>query len=288
MERVDVKTLLSPSCRLITSGSEAIIIELEDGSILKLFDRFKLQNQLEYEKFIFVKETKVRISKKFKEINSISLPEKIVYDNNDFVVYTMDKINDDTFSNFFNKNIQNQTIEVIAKYCYNLEKEVKKCHEKGIIIPDLLTRGNVRYNPDSEKVTLIDYDGFQIENLPTRDISSLIRPYYNSWLFDKKYYNGHLFDSNIDKLSIIIYFLLYTTNINVADQTITKNKIKCVSDILDFVELDDEAMRYKILKLYDMNNDNEYLDKDLLRISNLYNLEKHDEISKIRKFVKKI
>ena len=58
MERVDVETLLSANCRLITSGSESTIIELEDGSILKLFDRFKLQNQLGYEgyeSFIFIK-----------------------------------------------------------------------------------------------------------------------------------------------------------------------------------------------------------------------------------------
>lgn len=290
MKHEDLKDLMLADCDLINSGSDALIFELKNGSILKIFNRDKIQSSKDIknpDNYIFIKELKVKMAYNFKEFKEVIIPETIVYDNNNFMGYTMKKNDDKTFSEFFNTSHENQTIEAISNYFYKLEKIVKKGNEQGIVFPDLLTYGNVRYNPRTDDITLLDYDGYQIKDFPTWDMSSLLHPEINTCLFQKKYLKKNRFTNNIDKLSIALDFLLYSTNFNIANHYSKIEKIKEINLILDFVGLDDNSIRYKMLKLFDTKEDNEYLEEDLLRIADMYRLEQHNEIPKYRKFVKK-
>lgn len=290
MKHEDLKDLMLTDCDLINSGSDALIFELKNGSILKIFNRDKIQSSKDIknpDNYIFIKELKVKMAYNFKEFKEVIIPETIVYDNNNFMGYTMKKNDDKTFSEFFNASHENQTIETISNYFYKLEKIVKKGNEQGIVFPDLLTYGNVRYNPKTDDITLLDYDGYQIKDFPTWDMSSLLHPEINTCLFQKKYLKKNRFTNNVDKLSIALEFLLYSTNFNIANHYSKIEKIKEINLILDFVGLDDNSIRYKMLKLFDTKEDNEYLEEDLLRIADMYRLEQHNEMPKYRKFVKK-
>ncbi|MFA5603759.1 MAG: hypothetical protein WDA12_02765 [Bacilli bacterium] len=290
MKHEELKDLMITDCCLINSGSDSLIFELKNGSILKMFNRNGIQSS-KYIKnpnnYIFVKELKVKMAYNFQKFNEVIIPETIVYDNNDFMGYTMKKNNDKTFIEIFNESYENQTIETISNYFYKLEKIVKKGNEQGIVFPDLLTYGNVRYNHKTDDIILLDYDGFQIKNLPTWDMCSLLHPKINQCLFHKKYLKQNRFTNNIDKLSIAVGFLLFATNFNIANHYSKIDKSREINLILDFIGLDDNSVRYKILKLFNNKEDNEYLEEDLLRIADMYRLEQHNEIPKYRKFVKK-
>lgn len=84
-----------------------------------------------------------------------------------------------------------------------------------MVFPDLLSGENILYNPNSKKISLLDYDGIQIENLTAFGMSDFIFKTHNTQLFhNSKYYKNGLYAKNIDLYSIYAIFIYYTTKLN--------------------------------------------------------------------------
>lgn len=258
--------------KAIGQSQQANIYQLNDGSILKLFNPMILYF---YKNIGYNLEKKILDAKPLFNIPEIIVPKQIVLDRkNNFNGYTMDKAKGIDFDNYDNTLSleQKEDLYEYAKIYNKLEDIVKRGHKEQIIFPDLCTCENI-FIDDDGNLKLIDYDGLQVKKH--------ISPHMSTSLGDQdqylipKYFKNDLFTENLDKKSLIVLYFLDVFNVNLN----TVGKINPISKevvTLDFIfnaiGLDDYDVQNKVWKCFQTNIDNEFLGEDIDNIAEQYKL----------------
>lgn len=245
----------------------------------------KIYSKKYSELYLYVEQEKIKVFKKFKkdyiigtlddgfdieetilkgtEIvtnKNIIKPEKIVYDNCEFIGYTMPCI--------IGKDIYNIDRTELIDYLIKLEEIIKE--SKNIVFPDLLSEGNILINEGN--ISLLDFDGLQIENYCSPCISSTLGN-QNIYMNDK-YMNKDLFTKELDKKSLInLYiYLCYGYELEQIDSIERYDKKqKELEKAFRQCRIPEELFE-KVMLLYDNNKENEYIGDIIKRTSIQYKI----------------
>lgn len=222
---------------------------------------------------------------KFRDLeDDIALPTGLVLVEGHYAGHTMTEREGASFNTYFIKGQLRVNLVHLAKIYTKKERIVKRANARGIIMPDLASGDNVLVDENNDsKVTLLDYDGFQVEELGTYYAASDINPY--ALLSLAKYFkrNG-LWTQNVDSYSLITSFIYACTSMNLPDQPDVKYR---VDELLDVLGLDDPEIREKVKALYSDTRENVYFDDSYQRIAELYELRAHPFIPKAKSFTRK-
>lgn len=112
-----------------------------------------------------------------------------------------------------------KSLEVYEKIFSLLTSSVARLNNDGIMLPDLANTSNVLISPRLERLSFIDYDGMQVKGTNGFFISKLLEQENNPMLTSKKYMRNGLFNKNIDKLSLLVLFIYYTTGKNIMNDS---------------------------------------------------------------------
>ena len=279
----------------IYNGNHSNVFELADGTILKLFNRNYLYNIFQgnagvVNSYISVKEKKVELADTLDDFPEIIKPQIMEYDERGFIGYTMPK---DTNENFEKPFVSQSLTDlgVLANRLAALEQIFKRGHQRDIVFHDTLSKGNLHYNPLTRKITILDYDGLQINKLCSGEICDMLserkNPIINTpnCLHIMENYDCY-FDKNIDILTLAVEFIYMATNINIALQD-EKKDYEYIKFILNFVGIDDPLFIHKIAKIFDERVDNDYIGEDILRLAKTHYLAPSGNQHAYNRFVKK-
>lgn len=125
-------------------------------------------------------------------------------------------------------------------------------------------------------MSLIDYDGLQIEKFITPVISSSLGD--QKQYFCPKYCNNKIFTSELDKKSLIILYFLDTFNVDIT-KVGTRNpitgRIVTLDDIFECINLENYDIQNKVWKCLQTKYENEFLGDDVYEIAYDYNMIVH-------------
>lgn len=171
------------------------------------------------------------------------------------------------------------SFEAISKCLTNLNKTLRKGHENGVVFLDFLSEGNLKYDPKTFEVFLIDYEDCQIKEYNPFAWSYELQN--SGFINEKKYRFNKRFmkDADLYLLSIMWFNMC------------TSSKLEFMNikpyEMLKIMGMDDPKITNKILLCYDLKKENEYYDDDFIRVYNNYALEELSEDNFYRCFVKK-
>ena len=217
---------------------------------------------------------------------SILLPTCVYFDG-EIKGYTMPRVNDKIeLATLLEKpNNRPNSLEEKANILIALSEKVKKLNEDGIIFPDLANASNTFFDKKSREFTFIDYDGLQIQDASTYSFSSLLLNVFYNLLSDKKYLdaNSKLFTSNLDKYSLLLLFIYYTTGKCISDiiprspyfflpcDSEMDNK-RLFEDFFSSIGISDTDVSSLIEDAYNYDVDNQYPDSAIKKLVKDYNL----------------
>lgn len=202
---------------LITDGSNFMrTYDLNNGEILKIL---KKEEELgsafqlgQIDDFTLELMKKIKLSKEISE-PSIVLPKTVYYGKSGGLVgYTTPKIGDGDLDDYLRSV---NSLEIYNKVFSILINKVRLLNNEGIILPDLGNTTNILYNPKNDSIHFIDFDGLQIQDTESFSLASILHSNSNPMLFSDKYSNGNLFTSNLDKLTLLVLYIYYTTGMNI-------------------------------------------------------------------------
>ncbi len=176
------------------------------------------------------------------------------------------------FGDLLNQSGLTLPLDVIVDYYEKIEKIVKECHsqEEKIIIPDLLTGGNVLYNPETKAVGIVDYDDCQVGKYETDSISDFIYNKNTAFLLHSpKYYRKGLYSENIDMFSIYTGFIYFATKMNLPKVPFLKQDL---DQYLQMVGFNGTSAAQKIKKICDPRQDNPYLEESFKELRDNFTL----------------
>lgn len=245
----------------------------DDGLLYKTVDNKKLVRIISRsERDGFQKEIFEKLLEP-KEIRGVVTPSNIMVVHNDIIGYTMDNItgvDDITYEEKLDSSVKNNLHRIAHKY-QELESIVKDAG-RDVVFPSLLDRKCMIIDKQ-EKINLINYDDIQIENQRALSRSKALSNDKGVVSPAEKYYrepslksSGPLYTKELDKRSLIQYFLLLAFNLDISQmpyQTICK-------DALGGNEYD-ETLYKKIMTIYS-SLPTEYIGEDVKRIADEYNL----------------
>lgn len=270
MQKYNLKDLLKNRTFEIAKTDIATIYYLsKENQILKVFKK-------EYLSLLQILginlEEKILLSEKINISPNIAKPINIVYDNNNFIGYTMEFCKEKTFNQWDEQLTltEREDLYKYAKIHHNLEQTVKE--SKDIVIPDLCTCDNILVRKNGT-VKLIDYDGFQVKDIKT--ISGSTNLGNPSQYIIPKYNKNGLFTKELDKKSLIVLYFLSTFNVDlnkVGEYNPVINRVITLDDIFYNLNLFDADFNHKVWKIFQDNEQNEYLGEDMFRIADKYNM----------------
>lgn len=277
---------------IITNTSKGTVIELQNGDVLKLFGELYSDSDF----LMKLIEDKVELLQSYNHISGIVVPKQKVFSDETgmFVGYIMDK----TAGIAFPELHENLPLSKLRKLNYltelylKIEEIIKTVNANGIIVPDLGTMYNIMID-EKKDMRLIDCDSWQVGPYIALEISSLLgeqEQYGASKYTDPK---TGLLKTNLDKKSLaLIYFvtvagLLLEQTIRNQQSILKLNTTQALEMIFNQLELDDVDFQHKIWKLYQQNEENEYIGDDVRRISENYVLMFDKDNKGIRKFKKR-
>jgi len=290
---------------LITPGKGYMTTyDLNNGEILKKLkkeeDLSSLTQQKRYDEFITELERKISLSKEITN-PSIVVPKTIYRDKDGRIKgYTTRKIEEENLDTIL-KNIE--SIELYENIFTTLIEKVKLLNKEGIILPDLGNTTNILYNPKNKKIHFIDYDGIQIKDSKIFSMSSILEQEKNPMLNSTKYRKESLFTENLDKLTLLVLYVYYTTGINIMynlDQELSiiqlMNSYKLTEKTIipepnifyDFFHtfgLEGTKLSELIQIVFDQTKANQYPDNAIKEITQTHTLKK--QLNDIRHFIKK-
>lgn len=225
---------------------------------------------------------KVLVAKNYQWINGLVVPIDCLEQENGITGCIMDKIDGIPFDEYYIKTDEGPSLQEIVDYIVKVEKVLMTCHQEEIFFPDLAS-GNVLYNTQTKDVNIIDYDGAQIGDLVSTEISSLISIPNGELLRSKKYKNDLKYNKNIDILTLIIRFFYYATKIDIGKNLMVGFSL---DDIFKLVNIQDERLKELIRIAFDRHKENEYIGESLEEVSKNYTITKK-VLGKPRTFVRR-
>ena len=243
--------------------------DLNNGNILKLLKTKDFRDPYHFIYYDDFKEclfNKLMISK-YIENNSLVLPNAVYMDKDDFVGYTVPKINISPINKLIEES--NYDIDYISKIFEVLSYEVRNANKEEILFPDLGNISNVFMDKKTFDIKFIDYDGLQVGDFESFNISSLMDRGTELIFKDKKYINSKtcLFTTNFDKASLLTLYLYFITDENILDMPNTSFKIENKKIVLkedffdkylDSINLLGSPIEEDIRKMFDLNVSNNY------------------------------
>lgn len=260
-------------------GENSNIYYLSELYLAKRFLRcYDMQKEYKFQKY--------ERAKYMTGLEGLSLPIDILETEDGFCGY-IEPVIPGTFSSdlidfgdFVNDNRYSITLEQISIYVIKCLEIVKKCHNNGIVNPDMSTLGNVKYNKSNGNVYYTDYQDMQVLDIPTPIVSSFIAT--DPILQSPKYYNNGFYTPNIDWYTLAIRFFYYVSKINVP-RAINAYDIK---ELLEFAGISNTFFGDCMRVLYDPNKDNLDIREAIIQLCNEYKLTPFKQ-GEVRKLVRK-
>lgn len=262
MKRINFVDIVNQDSKLVTRGTGSTIIEISNGEILKVFD-------LPFLKFISANginlERKVLDSERVVLHQDILKPTSIVYYNSTFVGYIMEKACGISLNDYDSRLSMNERKDLFnyAEIYKKIEDIVK--FSDNVVFPDLCTIDNI-FIDSFKKIKFIDYDGLQFLNHEPLCISTTLgdQNQYDT----PKYRSGNYFTKELDKKSLIMFYFLFTLNINL-------NKVERImsfDELFYQIGLKDYDLMNKVWNVFYGKGENEYLGDDVFKIAQDYNM----------------
>ncbi|GEM_PF-5148234 len=172
---------------------------------------------------------------------SLLYPDAVVLDENGYRGYLMNEVVPTTFS-------YEADPKEICNYFKTVENVMEFGHHEGIIFPDIFSHGNISYQKENHQVTFLDFDGWQIKNIPAGTSSNL--PEYNEEIRSNPRFkvNG-LYTKNFDRLLLLQQFLYALTKIDLFQKENVQAQLNQIYQMLNLE--DDIAIQSVINNTFD-------------------------------------
>lgn len=233
-----------------------------------------LEKKYECSKNIYINRVSMPIDKLETENGFCGYVEKILpgYMNKELKLYT----------DYYNENRENILIEDITSYILSCHKIVDDCHKFNIINPDLTSAGNTFFNPKTRDVYFTDYQGMQVDELKTRNISDFIA--FDPILSEEKYIKDDLYNKNIDLYSLAIRYFYYISKINIP-RVMSFYNLK-IDELINMAGIENTSFAECLKILYDKEKDNEDIKEAITSLSKEYKMSKFVQ-GEVRRLTKK-
>ncbi len=247
---------------------DTTLIKLPNGELLKILDN-ELLNRITNTGYSL--EDRLCEAEYLTDFTNFPWPIIMLEDEDIVNSYVMPYIPGVDFTDYY-ENIFDLTS--YANIHSQIENNIKKGNNIGIVFPDLCTTENIRIT-DNNKVFFIDYDGLQIKQMPAVGFSDFLGT--PNEVLKKKYYDykSDLFTKELDiKSAIFLYFVdVFGINLAAANKINPHNgKVVTLDDIFSIINLDDVDIQQKVWKLFQSSEPNEFLEEDLYKIAEKYKL----------------
>lgn len=265
------------------------VYELINGHYLKIFDR-----PIIYATSILGIDLEKRIkqAKPVPNVEEILIPNTIIYNGYEFIGYIIESAKGIPYDDYQFKIPKDDLYKYSLLYS-KVEDAVKRANDQGVIFPDLLTISNIFVKKGKGKIEFIDYDGLQINDGKTYQLSTALgneKKYENS-----KYSRGPLlYTKNLDIKSLLHLYFLTTFNLDlskIGQINPIDGQIVRLEDYLKALNIDDYDLAHKMwLATSDTTHDNEYLGQTVFDIADKYDLKIVGRINSetyIKKLVRK-
>jgi hypothetical protein len=257
---------------LISNGEDALVIRLNNGSVLKIFKNHTLEIFKDCNIDI---ESKILAATPIKNSPEILIPTSAAYDESgNFIGYTMLSAKGISYT-LYNDSLtgdQRRDLKRYAKVHHKIESVLRR--NKDMVFPDLCTCNNI-FIDNKQNIQFIDYDGIQVKNHRALSLSTALGD-AGTILSDKKYFTEDLFyTKELDKKSSIILYFLSTFNIDltkVGEIDPISGKEVTLDHIFSCINLDDYEICHKVWKIFQNDECNEFLGDDIFRIIDKYDL----------------
>lgn len=272
MKKMQLSELLSSidnSCLPIYTN-RAIVFRLKDGRFLKQYNREYLSQTMMF--YISI-EDKILDSAYRKLPDSIKRPEVAVY-NGDCFWGEISSAAKGVSYGVWEQQLNDEQLTDLGMYAdvySGLEGIVKSTPD--IIYPDICSYDNIFISDNGKRVELIDYEGLQVGDYPSFSMSSALgdSEFYDS---SKKYcsrVNGimPLYTKELDKRSLIFFY--FRTVFNIDLRLVDQYGID-LDTFFNAINLNDQDVTHKVWKLFQENEENEWLDNDVFRIAEDYKM----------------
>lgn len=289
MRKDEYKIVKSQIKKIISLNEYIIVFLLNDGRYFKMFNPLYTQVLLNNGSDI---ENKILNAKKIENVPEIIIPDSIVYLDNEFMGYTISPACGLNFVEFEDKKTLNEKCD-LYKYAdeqVKLENVIKRANKEHIVFPDLLTCDNIFISDSGYQ--FIDYDGIQIGNIPVLQLSTMLGD-DEQYEIPKYMDNNELYNSNLDKKSLLFLYYLSAFNINLNMVGIINpydGKRITFDDVFNIIGLKNyDLMQATYLAVNDKDKDNIYLDNIPYQIAEEYNMTILDRTSSgdIKKLIRK-
>lgn len=208
---------------------------------------------------------KILRASKFQMIEYLAKPIDVLETEKGIEGFIMSRIKGVNFVDYYNEN-KNITLDEITEYISNTEDVIKQTHELGMVNPDLAS-GNTIYNPSTRESYITDYEGTQIDELPSHNISTFIYYPFHRIIDSRKYNHGDLYTKDIDILTLALRYFYYCTKIDLGKNMRNKKNLKY---ILKDVGINNTEFAELILRVFDYDLENKYISDSIKEINKQY------------------
>lgn len=271
MQKIYMQDKIIRGAKIVSQSSCGEVYRLKNGDIFKWF----YPTILRILNFDHSLEKKISHAKEIDGVPEIIIPNRIVLNRqNHFVGYTMPEAQGVDFNSYDQHFTLEQRANLTnySKLFYNLSNVVERANKQGVVMPDLGTCDNI-FVQDG-KVSIIDYDGFQIGKYKAYTISTTLGPeeqYHN-----EKYMKDNFFTPEIDKKTLVLLYFLNTFNIDLNQvgkkEPITGKEIS-LYEVMNLLGLKDYDMLQKVYNTLSSNKPGEYIGEDVMRIADEYTMQ---------------
>lgn len=270
MQNADFK-----NSEVIAKTDNAIIYKLNNGLIFKRFWPEVIRKHKEYKNIGMDIEDKILNAKPLKNSPEILTPLYAGYNQNgEFMGYSMPYAEGISYDRWRKKLSlsEQQDLNGYGNIYSKLEDVVRR--NEDIVFPDFCTCDNIYVNT-SRDIQLIDYDGLQIAPYKSISFSTSIGSPID-YIDNEKYMDSQFnFTKELDKKSLIFLYYLTTFNVdlvNIGKIDPSSQKYLSLYDLFNLIGLDDMDLCHKTWKVFQNNQENDYLGDDVFRIAETYDL----------------
>lgn len=257
----------------IATTEKSTIYQLKNGRIFKQYNPYVIEDQKLFDVDI---ESKILSAQPLKQSPEIIVPEMAVYTpNGQFCGYIMQRANGidlNTYDDCLTTK-QRSDLKKYAEIHYKLESVLRR--NPDIVFPDFCTCDNI-FIDSKGNIQFIDYDGLQIGSHKSYSVSTSLGSFYDIVRNPKYFTKDKFFTKELDKKSSIILFYLSVFNVNLNNVGIINpmnGKPVTLDDIFECINLDDPDICHKTWKIFNDNQPNEYLGKDMFNLEEKYNMQ---------------
>lgn len=162
----------------------------------------------------------------------------------------------------------------------SIESSVRKANSCGAVFPDLLNYRNIFVNKKDDGkfgVQFIDYDGIQLGDNPSTNVSKGIINFLHKYCFNKEIRDDGLYTDKLDMVSLIYLYFRIVFNYNL-DRLNNHNisRRETLWDVFEYFGIDDKKFRkmikYAVYPYFDVTK-LEYLSEIVYELAEKYRLE---------------